>query len=157
MCLNLNKCCCFGLKTGSLVIGVIDLIFGLIGISQIFSLRNGDVALGVMYKSCAILSTLAAVLLIIGVQKGYQRFFLIWNVVKIINLFSMVIAFVTFIIGIFSVKSEEIKPESKLMLLIPITVLVSMIVLHFYFWLVVMSFRRELKLKSFLQNNVSTA
>lgn len=158
MCfLNLNKCCCFGLKTGSLIIGATDLVLGVAGILQVVSTQNTDATLGYIQKICAILGTVAAVFLLIGVQKEYHRFILFWIVVKIINMFAIVIVFVTFAAELLTAKPDKIQDQVRAMFVVYLILSVVTFALQFYCLLIVTSYKREIKMKSFIQNNVSTA
>lgn len=73
MC-NVSRCFCFDLRTGTLIIAVVDLVFGVLGVVQSFASNNPSYAMGTGQKVLAVLGIVAAVLLIIGVQKVTTSF-----------------------------------------------------------------------------------
>lgn len=159
MCIfNLNHCCCyFNLKPGTLIIGVTDFILGITVFLQLFVYRDSDAQLRKLQSICAILTTIAGLLLVIGVRKGYQRFILFWILIKIVSLFGMLIAFLTFLAVVSALKPGQIQPKLLATLMVCTLLAVESFFLQFYFLMVVVSYKRRIDMKSFIRRNDSTA
>lgn len=73
MCTPLNRCCCFDLRTGTLIIGFVDLMLGIICVlSATFKLLGGslDESISIAFGIAALLvEIVASIALIIGVRK----------------------------------------------------------------------------------------
>lgn len=69
----MNKCCCFDLKTGCMIIGIVELVLGILSLLQIVADTDHSIfrhpALHGVYVIYMILSVIAAPLLIISVKK----------------------------------------------------------------------------------------
>lgn len=69
MCFNLKECCGFDLKTGALIVGFLDLVFGIQTVLQGVFKPYPKGALEIALKVTPIFVILIAVLLIIGAKK----------------------------------------------------------------------------------------
>lgn len=72
MCFHVDKCCCFDLKTGCMIIGIVDIVLQLILIiTDSVGWANGDTTAGAGATSIvgAVLSVIAAGFLIFGTMK----------------------------------------------------------------------------------------
>lgn len=145
MCFNLKNCCCFDLKTGSLIIGILDIVTGIMGMCQLIVHHNPDVAMGIIQKIGSVLGIVAAVLLVIGIRRGMSRFLLFWFIVKIIGLTCLALIFITVLVGLIASSEENMKYELKIVLITTEVVLVATFILQIYFLMVVQSYRKEMK------------
>ncbi|KAL5277916.1 hypothetical protein ACFFRR_002887 [Megaselia abdita] len=126
MCSNLTRCCCFDLKTGTFIIGVLDLIFGIIGFWQAITTpsTNDEVVVGVIQKASIALGIVAAVLLIIGAQKEKPRFVLFWIIMKVIGLVVLALSIIMILATIAMASGMDIEPDQKTVLIITVLSLV---------------------------------
>lgn len=74
MCVvQLSRCCCFDLKTGTLIIGILELVFGILGLigggSVLFGGHPSQKLQAGVSTVFLILGIVASVLLILGVRK----------------------------------------------------------------------------------------
>lgn len=71
MCRVKKCCCCFGLKTGSMIIGILDLVFYLylVVADSIELSHDGEAQIFIISFIGLVLSVIGAALLIFGVQK----------------------------------------------------------------------------------------
>lgn len=95
-----KECCCFSLKTGSILIGILDFIKDSLIIWVLLNrLQEEDEENLPKYQEflilCAITTT-SSILLLVGIK---------WNVVQFIDIWLVVKPVVTLIVGIFSIWS----------------------------------------------------
>lgn len=154
MCSNLKRCCCFNLKTGTLIIGIFDIAAGIMGMMLLVTSHNPDIAMGLVQKVGGILGILAGVFLVIGVLKGISRFILFWIIVKIIGLICLALIILTMLVGLISTIQENIDIELRAILITTEVVLLATFALYIFCMMVVKSYRKEMKR---YVNNSSTA
>lgn len=73
---NLKSCCCFNLKTGSMIIGVLELVFVTIALIRTTVNPHYNGVEGVVEKISFILGIVSAAMLILGVNKVSKFIFL---------------------------------------------------------------------------------
>ncbi|KAL5277922.1 hypothetical protein ACFFRR_002891 [Megaselia abdita] len=152
-----KECCCFGLKTGSILIGVLDLIKDSIIVFLLLNKLQDEVYEDTLkYQMFLILSAItitSSILLIIAVKWGLSQCLDVWLISKTI---------VTFIIGIFAIftMTSIIASGEKDILqgILMLTLVISYVIgLNIYFITVVYSYKKDLRKRSFTNINFVNA
>uniref|UniRef100_T1GWZ1 MARVEL domain-containing protein n=1 Tax=Megaselia scalaris TaxID=36166 RepID=T1GWZ1_MEGSC len=116
MCKKLDKCCCFDLRTGTLIIGVITLVLGILGLIggvwQLSSKHAEYLGSGIA-TGITVLEIVAAILLLFGVRQEKSSYLMLWIVLKIISLVFLAIYIILNLIAICAAKKEDLGETSR--------------------------------------------
>ncbi|KAL5284908.1 hypothetical protein ACFFRR_006930 [Megaselia abdita] len=145
MC-QVNRCCCFSLKTGCLIIGMVDLLIYIIAlVTASVNISNDSTGIPIVVESS--LSIIAAVLLIFGVMKENPVYLKFWLIFKGIVLTILCVIFVWIILAVtLSSALQGAEGGEIIVFSVFICIIAVIIGLSIYWWYVVKSYKRVLKM-----------
>uniref|UniRef100_T1GT64 USP domain-containing protein n=1 Tax=Megaselia scalaris TaxID=36166 RepID=T1GT64_MEGSC len=109
--MSLKKCCCFDLKTGTIIIGGLDLVFAILsGLKSLFVKGNNNEYSSPIFELFVVtLCISAAILLLVGVKLERPRYFLFYIILKVIEIVLIGIIIILLLITIVALDEEDIK------------------------------------------------
>ena len=131
MCEVKKCCCCVDLRTGAIVMAILEIIggFGLIGKSTEWpDILNVVVAIG------------AGVCLLFGAIKYHQLATLVYLVLQMIAIVLIVVAIIVAIVAFAALSGAAVT-----LIVIPLIIYGIFVSVHIYFWVCVFSFYKGLK------------
>ncbi|XP_042870543.1 uncharacterized protein LOC122252249 [Penaeus japonicus] len=94
-----NSCCCgCSLRTGSLIIAALSLIYGLLGIAYSIYIVVGGVVEGWLDLALALLNVIFAIILIVGVRQCRPRLVMAWVWAAVLSVILGVVLGVLYVI-----------------------------------------------------------
>ncbi|KAL5278363.1 hypothetical protein ACFFRR_003158 [Megaselia abdita] len=148
MCFKVEKCCCFDLKTGCMIIGIVDIVLQLVVIiTTSVGLSNGTETAGSGATGIvgAVLSVFAAAFLILGTMKDKAGYLMFWVVLKGISLVIYCIIFIILIVAVIAVGATNDVDGASVGAIVFLIILEGVIIgLNIYWWAVVRSYKAEL-------------